>query len=511
MSKRDSGASSSSSAKKSPLRASSTACKSPPQASGEDDLDARVATARQNLQSMMGDLKQTREGVRTAQERGKNMGTASAELDAKWKAFQTQFDDMNRRLIGAIGGSLQQESGIVLPIAPSSNKDTKDDWWRQYSEEERQEVFEGAEPNLPDLCRFIKTGKIQKIVVMCGAGISVSAGIPDFRSKGGLYEKLRREHGMSRPETLFDISYFRKNPRPFAERSLEMLPGKFQPTLTHFFLSLLMQKGLLQRVYTQNIDTLEKLAGLPDEMVVYAHGSFADVHCIECRRQVRLDDWRAKIEKHEIPRCLGPPQRPRRGSKASSSSSKRDHSDEEDHVDSSLSPSPKDERGEKIYVHDGVDRRQYCAGLVKPDIVFFGENLPPRFGAMRRKDFEAADALIVMGTSLKVSPFNTCITLPLKNGGRGVRVLVNNEAVGTAEEQPLLGPRAFQFSHPKNFRDLFLEGACDEQVLEMCHELGWTDELKALQKSCSSQDGNGWKTMVDHQASGEGLEFKIRE
>jgi hypothetical protein len=61
-----------------------------------------------------------------------------------------------------------------------------------------------------------------------------------------------------------------------------MWPGHFDPTPTHFFLRLLEEKGVLKRVFTQNIDTLEREAGIPIDRLVEAHGSFGDAHCIMC-------------------------------------------------------------------------------------------------------------------------------------------------------------------------------------------------------------------------------------
>ena len=105
------------------------------------------------------------------------------------------------------------------------------------------------------------------------------AGIPDFRSPGtGLYDNLQK-YNLPSPQSIFDIDYFRQNPAPFYMLSKELFPGTFCPTPAHYFLCLLHAKGLLRRVFTQNIDSLEHIAGLPTEMVVAAHGNFDSAHC----------------------------------------------------------------------------------------------------------------------------------------------------------------------------------------------------------------------------------------
>lgn len=107
---------------------------------------------------------------------------------------------------------------------------------------------------------------------MTGAGISTSAGIPDFRSpETGLYANLARLD-LPYAEAVFDISYFRQNPDPFYILAKELFPGKFFPTIAHAFIALLDEKYLLKMLFTQNIDCLERKAGVPGEKIVEAHG-----------------------------------------------------------------------------------------------------------------------------------------------------------------------------------------------------------------------------------------------
>jgi NAD-dependent histone deacetylase SIR2 len=141
------------------------------------------------------------------------------------------------------------------------------------------------------LAQYIKDGRAKQIVVMVsyaslqyrivahhlktGAGISTSAGIPDFRSpETGLYANLARLN-LPYAEAVFDISYFRNNPEPFYTLAQELYPGNYRPTITHSFINLLYKKGLLLKLFTQNIDCLEREAGVPDDKIIEAHGSFA--------------------------------------------------------------------------------------------------------------------------------------------------------------------------------------------------------------------------------------------
>jgi NAD-dependent histone deacetylase SIR2 len=117
-----------------------------------------------------------------------------------------------------------------------------------------------------------ESGVTKRVVVMTGAGISTSAGIPDFRSpETGLYANLARLD-LPYAEAVFDISYFRNNPEPFYVLAKELYPGKFNPTVAHAFIALLEEKYMLQMLFTQNIDCLERKAGVPDEKIVEAHG-----------------------------------------------------------------------------------------------------------------------------------------------------------------------------------------------------------------------------------------------
>ena len=143
----------------------------------------------------------------------------------------------------------------------------------------------------------------KNIVVITGAGISTSLGIPDFRSKHtGLYSQL--EHlGLTDPQEVFDIRLFRENPSVFYSVAKDILPStrKFSPT--HAFIKLLQDKRKLLTNYTQNIDNLESFAGIIPEKLIQCHGSFATATCIECRQRVNGDVIHADIKAGKVPQC----------------------------------------------------------------------------------------------------------------------------------------------------------------------------------------------------------------
>ncbi|KAI0412905.1 DHS-like NAD/FAD-binding domain-containing protein [Xylaria grammica] len=275
------------------------------------------------------------------------------------------------------------------------------------SEDTRPDTLE--ERSVAAVADFIKSGRANRIVVMAGAGISTAAGIPDFRSpKTGLYHNLARLN-LPHPEAVFDIEFFRENPQPFYALAKELYPGNFHPTISHAFVALLAKKKLLRMLFTQNIDCLERAAGVPPEMIVEAHGSFATQRCIDCKEPFPDAEMRKCVESASPPNCA----------------------------------------------------REGCGGLVKPDIVFFGEQLPSRFFENVTVP-ELADLVIVVGTSLTVHPF---ARLPRLARDRVPRLLLNMERVGD------FGTRA---------DDVLCLGACDDGIRELADELGWRDELEKM-------------------------------
>lgn len=161
-----------------------------------------------------------------------------------------------------------QEQTIVTDTAPNE-EDEKEQ--KAPSDEEDDDDNDDAPEDLKKVAEWIRSGQAKKILVVTGAGCSVAAGIPDFRSPGtGLYDNLNK-YNLPYPEAVFDIAFFARNPQPFIQLASELWPGggastttnskhaKYKPTFTHCFLALLAEKNLLLRVYTQNIDGLDHM------------------------------------------------------------------------------------------------------------------------------------------------------------------------------------------------------------------------------------------------------------
>jgi len=184
--------------------------------------------------------------------------------------------------------------------------------------------------------------KAKTIGALTGAGISTSAGIPDFRGPQGLYVTRRYD-----PDTVFDINYFLEDPKPFFQfaRDFVGLEEKIQPTVAHHFLSHLEEMGKLRGVITQNIDCLHQRAG--SQNVLELHGSFENSSCLECDKNFSYEEMKKKLFIEEIPQCS-------------------------------------------------------CGGVIKPDVVFFGENV--KFLEEAYALAEVVDLFFVIGTSCVVYP-----------------------------------------------------------------------------------------------------------
>lgn len=123
----------------------------------------------------------------------------------------------------------------------------------------------------------------KSVSFLTGAGVSVNAGIPDFRSKGGMYDTLQpdlltasekdRELMKEEPTHVVDKELFLRNQLPYLEmRRAMILDNKLKPTVAHFFAKVLHDKKKLRSIFTQNIDGLDYMTGVPENNIISVHG-----------------------------------------------------------------------------------------------------------------------------------------------------------------------------------------------------------------------------------------------
>ncbi|KAJ3718903.1 DHS-like NAD/FAD-binding domain-containing protein [Lentinula raphanica] len=245
---------------------------------------------------------------------------------------------------------------------------------------------------ISDAVNLIRNSK--RILILTGAGISVSCGIPDFRSRNGLYAQLG--------------NYELDDPQ-----QIQIYPSNFVPSPCHRFIKLIEDKGQASTSnYTQNIDTLETVAGV--ERVLQCHGSFATASCLHCRRRVPGTEIESDIMRRKVPLCpvCNPPSSstPKPGKKMSKKKAKGEWDSEcEDESDDDFEHSLEEDR-------DNVD------------------------------------LLLVIGTSLKVAPVADILShLP------------------HSIPQILINKTPIRHINP----DIILLGNADDIVIHLCAELGW--------------------------------------
>ena len=187
----------------------------------------------------------------------------------------------------------------------------------------------------------------KRMVVFTGAGVSTLSGIPDFRSSKGVYAKLWQ--GLE-VEQILNISFFKKHPEVFFSWAKDIWYHleDYEPNIVHTTLAKLEKKGYVQALYTQNIDMLHKRAG--SKKLYELHGSAEHHHCTLCNAYYSYDQIAQQVRNDKIPIC---PQ---------------------------------------------------CKGVIKPDIVFYGENLDSLLLARAYEQFSHTDLCMVLGSSLQVNP-----------------------------------------------------------------------------------------------------------
>ena len=183
--------------------------------------------------------------------------------------------------------------------------------------------------------------KANNIVFFGGAGVSTESGIPDFRSKDGLYHMKYKYP----PEEILSHSFFMDNPEEFYKFYKDKMNSlNVKPNISHEFLAKLEKAGKLRAIITQNIDGLHTKAG--SKNVLELHGTIYKNHCIKCNKEYSA---------------------------------------------------------EYVFNSEGVPYCE-CGGIIKPDVVLYEEALND-FTMMQAINYiKQADVLIVAGTSLTVYP-----------------------------------------------------------------------------------------------------------
>lgn len=193
----------------------------------------------------------------------------------------------------------------------------------------------------PELQKIIDTHN--KIVFFGGAGVSTESGIPDFRSKDGLYAQKGFKYP---PEQMLSRSFFDTHLEDFYDfyRTILLAPNN-GPSCIHYKLAELEAMGKLTAVITQNIDGLHQMAG--SKNVLELHGSIMRNYCMKCQKFYSLEDLQAQ---------------------------------------------------------DGVPHCSKDNGIIKPDVVLYEEGLDMNVIQQSVKHISEADCLIIAGTSLSVYP-----------------------------------------------------------------------------------------------------------
>ena len=208
--------------------------------------------------------------------------------------------------------------------------------------------------------------KAEKIVVFTGAGISTESGIPDFRSPGGIWTKFDPED--------FTIDKFLTNPETRRKQWRLLLSGNLfqnaRPNAAHEAIAELERLGRLDCVITQNIDNLHQKAGNGPENVFELHGNMRWIRCLDCGKRYPIQEiLQRNGESEEVPVCRS------------------------------------------------------CTGILKPDVIFFGEALPE--DTLREATWRAShcDLFLVVGSSLAVYP---AAYMPLYAKKAGARLVIVN-------------------------------------------------------------------------------------
>ncbi len=233
------------------------------------------------------------------------------------------------------------------------------------------------EPKLDRLLELIRNSR--KMVVFTGAGVSTLSGIPDFRGKHGVYNSPWHNLAV---EDILSLDYFYSHPEIFYKWAEEVWYHleEYEPNNVHTTLAKLEEKGFLPAgIFTQNIDFLHQRAG--SKRVYELHGSAKHSYCTNCNAFFTYNEIAPIVRKGEVPHC------------------------------------------------------PHCKGLIKPDIVFYGENLDSSTLKRANIAFSQADLALVLGSSLTVYP---AAYYPSYTAHAGGKVVIVNAQYTNQDELAVL-------------------------------------------------------------------------
>ena len=217
-----------------------------------------------------------------------------------------------------------------------------------------------------ELARLIDGAR--RIVAFTGAGISTESGIPDFRSPGGVWSRMKPIYF----QAFVGSEDRRREAWTRAFNGAAGWDGR-QPNAGHAAVARLVARGQASAVITQNVDNLHQASGVPADRVIELHGNASYAPCLDCGERHELADLRAPfLEGGVIPRCRS------------------------------------------------------CGGLVKSAIVSFGQPMPEAPMLRAEQETLACDLFLVLGSSLVVTPANTFPLMAKRNGAR--LAIVNRDA-----------------------------------------------------------------------------------
>ncbi|KPI37868.1 NAD-dependent protein deacetylase hst1 [Cyphellophora attinorum] len=348
-----------------------------------------------------------------------------------------------------------------------------------------------------DAVRLLKESK--NIGILCGAGISTAVGIPDFRSKDGLYNSVTFR--FTDPQQLFYRETFEDDPKAFWTDVFPIVPKLIQGDVlrrdgseskhaiaaipkyskVHSFFDLLQSKGKLNTIFTQNIDALELAADVEPDKIIACHGSWDTATCLSCDGKIHANDYLPVVLDHKLPLCeCGRPE-PADPNARKSARTKKEVVLDDDQVRylptyGGQQVTQKKRVGRKkrrameaelddILKRDSDDDDKFDPparrGLLKPDITFFGESVvssyQPRLDAVK----DDLDLLIIIGTSLAAAPVSQ---LPLEIPPDVPQIWVSNKTLKTSLV------RGLQV-------DIELIGDADSIITELCARTGWSNGL----------------------------------